>query len=229
VAGSIIALDGPAAAGKTTVGQRLAERLGWVFFDTGILYRAVTWLALQGGIAAADTESLATLAASMDVRVAPPSVADGRDLDVIVGGVDATWQLRTEAVDRAVSPVAAVPAVRTALLPVQRRAVAGVSAVVGGRDIGSVVFPDAQLKVYLDASPAERARRRAGQLAARGLALAATEVASDLAQRDRLDSERAAAPLVAPPDAVRLPTDGLSVDEVVARIVELWRARGGEA
>jgi cytidylate kinase len=229
VAESIIALDGPAAAGKTTVGQRLAERLGWVFFDTGILYRAVTWLAQQKGFGSADARALADLAASMDVRVTASSVADGRDVDVIVDGVDATWRLRTEAVDRAVSAVAAVPEVRTALLPAQRRAVEGHSAVVSGRDIGTVVFPDARLKVYLDASTAERARRRAGQLAAQGSAPATTEVASDLARRDRLDSERAAAPLVAAPDAVHLPTDGLTVDDVVARIVELWRARGGGA
>ena len=229
MAQSIIALDGPAAAGKTTVGQRLAKRLGWVFFDTGVLYRALTWLAQRQGIGSSDAEALAGLAANMDVHVAPPSVADGRDVDVIVEGVDATWQLRSEAVDRAVSAVAAVPAVRTALLPAQRRAVGGVSAVVSGRDIGTVVFPDARLKVYLDASVVERARRRAEQLTAQGSAPATAEVANDLARRDRLDSERAAAPLVAAPDAVRLPTDRLSVDDVVERVVELWRARGDEA
>jgi CMP/dCMP kinase len=224
--GPVIAIDGPAAVGKTTVGRRLADRLGWTFLDTGVLYRALTWVALQRGVAADDEPTLARLAAELDVEVRRPSVADGRDADVLLAGQDVTWAIRSSAVDGLVSPVAALGAVREALVPVQRTAARDGGAVVVGRDIGTAIFPDADLKVYLDAAPAERARRRSAELAARGALREPAAVLAELQARDALDAGRAHAPLRAAPDAVCLSTDGIGVEAVVDRILSLWRARG---
>src|SRR5712692_6258272 len=152
---TIIALDGPAGAGKTTVGARLAERLGWAFVDTGLLYRALTWLARERGVSVDDEAGLAALAETLEVRVVA-SESDGENGAVIVNGTDATRALRSPAVDREVSLVAAVPAVRRARVEPQRRAVGAGPAVVAGRDIGTVIFPCAPLKVYLEASVGER-------------------------------------------------------------------------
>ncbi|HZS02623.1 MAG TPA: (d)CMP kinase [Chloroflexota bacterium] len=221
----IIAIDGPAAVGKTTVGRRLAERLGWTFLDTGVLYRALAWRALQDGVAPNDEARLAAMARGLEVQVSRPTIADGRDADLRLGGRDITWEIRAPAVDRIVSIVAALPAVRAALVPAQRRAAAAGPAVVVGRDIGTVIFPDAALKVFLLARPEERARRRARDLAARGAPSEPTAVLADLQRRDALDSGRAHAPLAAAPDAVSIDTEGRSVDEVVAAVLRLWQAR----
>jgi cytidylate kinase len=146
---------------------------------------------------------------------------------VLLDGRDVTWAIRAPAVDAVVSRVAAVPEVRAALVEPQRRAAGNGPAVVVGRDIGTVIFPDAALKVYLDASLAERARRRAADLRARGLPAGEAEVLRDLTKRDQLDSERACAPLALPADGVVISTDGLSIDEVVDRVLALWREREG--
>ncbi len=209
------------------MGRKVAAALGWTFFDSGLLYRALTWLAQRRGVTLDDVAGLVALARNLDVRVQPPSVPDGRDADVLLDGVDVTWELRSPAVDRAVSVVSAVPAVREALVAPQRRAVGEMPAVVAGRDIGTVIFPDAMLKVYLEASLEERARRRARELAARGVAVDLDAVRQDLARRDALDSARACAPLQAAPDAVWLDTERRGPDEVAAQIVALWRARSG--
>ena len=222
---AVIAIDGPAAAGKTTVGLRLAERLGWTFLDTGVLYRALAWLAAERGIAPDDDTRLAPLARALAVQVSRPTVQDGRQADVVLGERDVTWEIRAPAVDRAVSVVAALPGVRTALIPAQRRAAAGRPAVVVGRDIGTVVFPNAALKVYLEAGVAERARRRAAELAARGQSAPVAELVADLRRRDALDSERAHAPLTIARDAVRVDTEGRSVDQVVETLLALWQAQ----
>src|SRR5581483_11383757 len=199
----IIAIDGPAAVGKTTVGRRVADRLGWTFLDTGVLYRALAWLGLQEGIAPDDETRLVALARDLDAQVTRPTVLDGREADVRVRGVDVTWNVRSQAVDRVVSIVAALPGVRAALIPAQRRAARAGPAVVVGRDIGTVIFPDAALKVYLEATEDERARRRAAELAGRGPAPERAAILADLRRRDTLDSEREHAPLAAAPDAVR--------------------------
>jgi cytidylate kinase len=172
-----------------------------------------------------DAPALGRLAETLDVAVRPPSVRDGRDADVLLGERDVTWEIRSPEVDRAVSAVAARPEVRAALIGAQRRAAHAGGAVVVGRDIGTVIFPEAPLKVYLEASPEERARRRQAELTARGTDLPTSDVLGDLLARDALDAGRATAPLAVARDAVRIPTEGLTADAVAERVVELWGAR----
>jgi cytidylate kinase len=199
----------------------VARVLGVRFVDTGLVYRALAWLATRRGVALDDGPGVAALAA--DVELAPD--AEGRLSRVRVDGRDVTRSVRAAAVDRMVSEVARQPDVRTALVAVQRRLAADGGIVMVGRDIGTVVLPDADLKVYLDASAAERARRRAMQ---RGLDPDGPETAAirvDLERRDAVDSTRAVAPLRPAADAVVLVTDGMPFDAVVERVVELARAR----
>ena len=157
---SIIAIDGPAASGKSTLGRRLADALGYLFFDTGVMYRAVTWLALQRGTDVNDESAIAALAENAQIDVLPASKPDGRACDVMVEGRDITWAVRQTDVDRNVSTVATYREVRRALTEQQRRIGLRGKVVMVGRDIGTVVLPEADLKIYLDASAAERANRR---------------------------------------------------------------------
>jgi cytidylate kinase len=221
--GFVVAIDGPAAAGKTTVGRLVARRIGAVFLDTGVLYRALTWAALQKGIDLDDAALLAGLAAALDVRVSMADSADPAADRIQLSGQDVTAEIRAKAVESTVSQVAQHSAVRDALVTSQRRAAAGPRAVVVGRDIGTVIFPDAAVKVFLDASTVERGRRRAAQSSA-----PADEVTirMQLTARDRIDRERAAAPLVAARDAVIIDTDNLAIEDVEARILQLIRATG---
>ncbi len=214
----IIAIDGPAAAGKSTVARTLADELGALLFDTGALYRAVTLLALRASIPAADGAALAALANASEISVRPPSVDDGRQYDVLLDGEDVTWQLRAAAVDSMVSPVATHPDVRNALLSVQRDIARQGKVVMVGRDIGTVVVPDASVKVLLVASPEERARRRSQELLDRGVPGRFEDVLAEIASRDDVDSGRDVAPLRPAADAIVVATDGLSVPEVVAQI-----------
>jgi cytidylate kinase len=216
-----VAIDGPGSSGKSSVGMAAANALGLRFVDTGLLYRALAWLATRRGVALDDGPAVAVLA--QDVELAPDS--EGRLSRVRVDGHDVTRSVRAAAVDRLVSEVARQPDVRAALVPVQRQLAADAGIVMVGRDIGTVVLPDADLKVYLDASAAERARRRALE---RGLDPDGPETAAirtDLERRDAVDSGRAVAPLRPADDAVVLVTDGMSFDAVVERVVELARAR----
>jgi cytidylate kinase len=202
-----IAIDGPAAAGKSTVGAEVARRLDGVYFDTGLLYRAVTLAALRAGVAADDAPRLAQLAAAMQVDVRRPSMDDGRQSDVLLDGVDVTWELRAPEVDRTVSEVSAHPLVRAALLDKQRRIGRSGLVVMVGRDIGSVVLPDADLKVYLDASPEERARRRCAQLREAGKPADYATLLADIRRRDEVDSQRAVSPLRVPDGALVVDSD----------------------
>lgn len=218
--GLVVALDGPGSSGKSSVGAAAAGRLGYRFCDTGLLYRAVTWLALDRGLDLADAPGLAGLVA----RVSLAADAAGRLDRVIVDGRDVSDLVRTAAIDERVSEVARVPAVRSALLARQRAMAEGGAIVMAGRDIGTVVLPDADVKLYLDASATERARRRAAE---RGLAPddpEAGRILDDLRRRDRIDSTRPVAPLRAAPDAIHVVTDGLRVEESVARVVAAVRA-----
>ena len=218
---SRIAIDGPAASGKSTIGQRLAERLGYLYFDTGVLYRAVTWAALQRSVPIEDGQAVTRLAESLRLDVIRPTVADGRQYTVLVDGEDATWAIRSPQVDANVSPVAAYPGVRAALIAQQRRIGAAGRVVMVGRDIGTVVMPDADLKIYLDATVEERARRRYREILARGDQADYGTVLQGMQRRDRIDSTRAAAPLRAADDAVVLDTTFMGIEDVVRAIEAL--------
>ncbi|HZU77803.1 MAG TPA: (d)CMP kinase [Dehalococcoidia bacterium] len=224
---SAIAIDGPVASGKSTVGSRVAAALGRPFVDTGTMYRAFTWFALQQGVEPADAKSLAHLAAEVRMQVLPPAPASREYATVLVNGEDATPYLRTPAVERAVSLVSAVPAVRRQMVSLQRELAAHGPLVMAGRDIGTVVLRDAPLKIFLEASAETRAGRRAAELARAGRPEPLEHVLEETRRRDRLDSERADSPLRPASDAVRIQTDELSEDEVVHRVLDLARATFG--
>jgi cytidylate kinase len=219
----VIAIDGPAAAGKTTVARALADRVGAIFLDTGLLYRAVTRAALDRGFSPVDGPGLTTLTNTIDLTVRPSSVQDGRAHDVLIDGVDVTGQLRSPDVDRHVSEVAAHAGVRAALLPIQRQVAQNGPVVMVGRDIATVVVPDAGLKIYLDASLEERARRRHTELRSKGVDLPFEHILAELERRDAADASRETSPLQQHADAISVPTDGLTIDEVVEELAALVR------
>ena len=225
----VIAIDGPGAAGKSTVARNLADGMDILLFDTGALYRAVTLAALRQDVDLENESALADIAINADIDLQPASAEDGRLADVFLDGEDVTWAIRTPEVDANVSQVAAWPAVRDALLSVQRRIADDTRVVMVGRDIGTVVTPDAGTKIYLDASVEERARRRLYDLRQQGVETDFASVMDDLAERDFKDSTRATAPLRIADDAIRIVTDGLSVDEIVTRIEHVVRERWGES
>jgi cytidylate kinase len=214
----VIALDGPAGVGKSTVGERIGRELGYFYFDTGVLYRAVALRALDTGTSLDDEEALGRLTRDLDVSVRPPSVCDGRQCDVLIGGKDVSHAIRTPEVDAVVSKVAASAAVRGGLIDLQRRQVQGAGSILAGRDIGTVVCPDADLKVFLVASSAERARRRVAQRGGVDADLDREQQAIE--QRDRLDSTRSLAPLTRAEDAVEIDTEGKSIDQVVEAVIK---------
>jgi CMP/dCMP kinase len=220
---SAIAIDGPAASGKSTLGLRLANALGYLFFDTGIMYRAVTWLALQRGIDVHDEAALTALAEKTQIDIAPASRSDGRAGDVIVEGTDITWETRLPEVEANVSIVSAYRGVRSALSQQQRHIGQRGHIVMVGRDIGTVVLPEADLKIYLDASAEQRARRRYDELIARGAQADYNEILTKVIERDRIDSTRDVAPLKAADDAIVLDSDKLDADEVFERVLALCR------
>jgi CMP/dCMP kinase len=218
---SIIAIDGPAASGKSTIGLRLANALGYLFFDTGVMYRAITWLALERGIDIHDEAAVTALAEEAQIDVAPASKPDGRAGDVLVDGQDITWETRTRRVDENVSIVSTYAGVRKALSQQQRRIGQRGKIVMVGRDIGTVVLPDADLKIYLDATAEERARRRHDEIVARGGSPNYNEILKRVIDRDRIDSTRDVAPLKAADDAVVLDSDRLNADEVFEQVLAL--------
>lgn len=220
----VIAIDGPAAAGKSTVARLLADRLGTLLFDTGVLYRAVALAALRSGVSEHDAAALARLTAAARIEVSPPSQADGRLYDVRLDGEDVTWAIRSPEVGAIVSQVSEHAAVRDALLPLQRTIAARHPVVMVGRDIGTVVVPDAGLKIYLDAAPEERARRRYRESLARGGAETFAEVLRETRHRDAIDSGRRTAPLRPAADAFRITTDDLPIEDVVRQIETLARS-----
>ena len=206
------------ASGKSAVGSRVARELGYRFVDTGAMYRAATVAALQQGVDLNDEEALGALAERVALRVEADPPGPDR---VFVDGVDVTDRLRTAEVGEAVSLVSRVPRVRRAMVKLQRELATEGGIVMAGRDIGTVVLPDAPLKVYLDASPRERVRRRHEELLAAGQDAPEEAVREELDLRDAIDSQRAASPLRPADDAVHIDTDHLSLEEVVARILEL--------
>ena len=218
---SIIALDGPAASGKSTLGRRLADSLGYLFFDTGLMYRAITWIALQRDMDLRDEARITELAQKAKIDIRPPSKNDGRACDVIIGERDVTWDMRGDDVDANVSAVSAYVGVRKALSEQQRRVGLRGQVVMVGRDIGTVVLPEADLKVYLDASAEERAKRRYSEMIARGDKADYDDILRKVIERDRIDSTRAFAPLRPAEDAIVIDSDKVDADDVFARILEL--------
>lgn len=216
-----IAIDGPAGSGKTTIGSALASRLGYLFLDTGVVYRAATLAALRAGVPIGDEVAVTRTAETMRLDVVPSAVEDGRFYTVLLDGEDVTWQLRAAEVEANVSPVSAYPGVRRALLGQQQRVARRGSVVVVGRDIGTVILPDADLKIYLDASAEERACRRYRELLDRGIVRSFDEILGNVNERDRVDSGRAVAPLRAAADAYRVDTTGVGIPEVLRRIEEI--------
>jgi cytidylate kinase len=213
----IVAIDGPAGAGKSTVARSVARRLGFLYLDTGAMYRAVALWALRTGIEPGDMHRLEQLA-----RQAHIEFSENR---VLLNGEDVTEAIRTPEVSEAASQVAACPGVRRAMREEQRRIASQHSSVMEGRDIGTVVFPEAQVKVFLDASSEERARRRAAELGLNSDPAAHRRVAQEMEKRDRRDRTRAEAPLTQAPDAEYLDTSGLSPGEVEEAILKLVRHR----
>jgi CMP/dCMP kinase len=220
---SIIAIDGPAASGKSTLGLRLAQELDYLFFDTGVMYRAITWLVLHRSIDVRDEARITALAEETQIDVAPASVPDGRACDVLVDGKDITWETRLPEVELNVSNVSAYRGVRAALSQQQRRIGQREKVVMVGRDIGTVVLPEAPLKIYLDASAEKRARRRYDEIIARGGLADYDEILAKVIERDRIDSTRDVAPLRAAQDAVVLDSDKLSADEVFEKALALCK------
>jgi len=220
---SIIAIDGPAASGKSTLGLRLANALGYLFFDTGVMYRAVTWLVLQRGINVRDEAAISALAEKTQIDVAPASKSDGRACDVLLDGQDITWEIRRRKVESNVSTVSAYRGVRSALSQQQRRIGQRGNIVMVGRDIGTVVLPEADLKIYLDASAEQRATRRYDEIIARGKQADYNEILAKVIERDHIDSTRDVAPLKAAEDAIVLDSDKLTADEVFERVLALCR------
>jgi CMP/dCMP kinase len=213
----VIAIDGPSGAGKGTVARAVARTLGYRHVDTGAMYRAVAWQAHRNGVDLSNEEAVAALARQATFDLTGDRVA--------IDGHDVSRAIRTPEIDGLAAAVARLPTVRRALVDRQRQLASGGAVVVEGRDIGSVVFPEADVKIYLDASPDERARRRAHDPAHTSRGGAVAEVATALAARDHQDRTREASPLVAAPDAVVIDTTDLPIEEVVQRVMEAVRER----
>ena len=227
----VIAIDGETAAGKTAVGRELARRLGCPFLDTGIMYRAITWLALRRDVAMEDEPALGLLAQGAVLSLPAQEVDLATDAVILLDGQPLGGELRAPEIDAHVSVVSAVPAVRRELVRQQRQIAANAAGciVMVGRDIGTVVLPDADLKVYMTASPEVRARRRHADLLAQDHAADLSQVLQDTLRRDRIDSQRQDSPLARAGDALLLCTDHLTIDQAVETIRQAAQAQAGKA
>lgn len=221
----VITIDGPTASGKGTITRLLASRLGWHILDSGALYRLVALAAIKHSISLDDVESLVPLSAHLDVEFLAGE--DGEEMTILLEGEDVTLELRTETTGNGASRVAAIPEVRAALLERQRAFRQPPGLVADGRDMGTVVFPDAVLKIFLTASAEERAQRRYNQLKDKGLSVTMRSLLDEIAERDERDQNRAASPLVPAEDAVTLDTSELSINEVVDLLWNLCQERLG--
>ena len=215
----VVAIDGPAGAGKTTLAKRVAEKLRFVYINSGAMYRAVALWAIRTNTSTSDAHRLEQLAQQAKIEFGPNG---GR---ILLNNEDVTNLIRSPEVSNAASKISALPGVRRALLGAQRSIAETASVVMEGRDIGSVVFPHAQVKIFLDAAPGERARRRNGEYHQRGEATNLETVAADIAERDRRDRTRSEAPLVQAPDAHFVDTTGLSLEQVEELVLRLIRER----
>jgi cytidylate kinase len=222
---STIAIDGPAASGKSTLAKRLAGELGYLYFDTGVMYRAVTLAVLRRGIDVQDERCVSDIAGDLGIDVRPASSEDSRQYDVILNGEDVTWDIRSPEVDRNVSQVSMYAGVRDAMTQRQREIGARGSVVMVGRDIGTVVLPDADLKIYLDASVEARAKRRFMEKRERGEQADYEHILTDMRKRDRIDSTRELAPLQVASDAMILDNTYLSIDQEMKKVLDLIASR----
>ena len=223
---NIIAVDGPAASGKSTLGKRVAEHLGYLYFDTGVMYRAITWTAILSEVEISDELAITALAEDTPIEIVPPTIDDGRGYDVIVQGQDFTWSIRRPDVDANVSVVSAYPGVRRALSAQQRRIGMRGKVVMVGRDIGTVVLPEADLKIFLDASAEERARRRYLEQKLKDESAEYQQILQAVRKRDHIDSSREIAPLRPADDAIIIDSDGLNADQVYLQVLAMVKAFG---
>ncbi len=213
----VVAIDGPAGAGKSTIAKRLACRLGFTYIDTGAMYRAVALWAFRRDIGFDDMHRMEQLAAAAEIELAPGRIS--------LNGEDVTDAIRTAEVSNGASKIAVIPGVRRAMVAKQREIGERTSVVMEGRDIGTVVFPDANVKIFLDANPPERVRRRLEELRAKGEEVAESALAAQMKERDQRDSTRSDAPLSQAPDAVYLDSTALGIEEVTEAILKIVRAR----
>jgi cytidylate kinase len=218
-----IAIDGPAASGKSTLAEKLADHLQYLYFDTGVMYRAVTWAAQQRLGTVDDEQAVCKLAQAVRIDVRPACQQDGRKNDILLDGEDITWDIRSAEVNQDVSQVSAYPGVRTAMTAQQRRIGEQGRVVMVGRDIGTVVMPEADLKVFLDASAEERAMRRYHEMVERDEKASYEEILASVKRRDQIDSSRAIAPLRPAEDAVIVNTDGKTIEEVFEEVKALLK------
>lgn len=214
----IVAIDGPAGAGKSTVARLVAQAVGFLYVDTGAMYRAMAWRADELRLTPDDVEPIAAMAQQSDVRLED---APGGKQRVFINGVDVTDAIRTPRISNLVSPISAIPGVRARMVELQRQMGASGGVVMEGRDIQTVVFPDAEVKIFLTASPAERARRRWLELQQRGITADLAQIQRDIEERDTRDSQRDVAPLSKAADAIEVNTDGLTIEQVVERIIHI--------
>lgn len=226
---SRIAIDGPAASGKSTLAQRLASHLRYLYLDTGVMYRAVTLAALRSGVPVGDETAVTELAGRVSIDVRPATVGDGRQYDVLLDGEDVTWAIRSPEVDAHVSQVSMYAGVREAMGRLQHEIGRRGHVVMVGRDIGTVILPDADLKIYLDASVEERARRRFLECRQRGQPQALEDILHGMRERDRLDSTRDLAPLKPATEALVVDTTDLTIEQMVARALEMVERAGSGA
>ncbi len=220
---TVIAVDGPAGAGKSTVSRALARQLEYVYIDTGAMYRAVTLMAIRRGIAADDAEALGDLASALHITFRFDEKYGSEPNRILVDGEDVSEEIRTTAVSSLVSPVSAVPEVRSVLTRQQRELAGQGKVVMDGRDIGTTVLPQAGLKIFLTASLEERVQRRYKEMKNKGLSVEADEVKKNLMHRDEYDSSRKTSPLAKADDAVLLDTTHMSIEEVVREIIRLYK------
>ena len=213
-----IAIDGSAASGKSTLGNTLAKRLNYLYLDTGIMYRSVAWATLDAKIDVADEDRVSKLAETIALNLSPPTIADGRQCTVQVNGQDVTWLIRSPEVDANVSKVSAYLRVRQAMIARQRAIAEQGPVIMVGRDIGTVVLPEADLKIFTKASLEVRARRRYQERLERGEMISYDELLVTMARRDQQDQERTHSPMIPAPDAVIIDTDGLTIEEVIRKV-----------